>query len=50
MRHDILNSNQVFIHKHLPHNFLAEKIILSCLLISSEAIELATRTIPMEAF
>lgn len=35
---------------HLPHNFLAEKIILSCLLISSEAIEITLQTLPVEAF
>jgi replicative DNA helicase len=34
----------------LPHNFLAEKMILSCLLISSEAIDITFRTIPIEAF
>lgn len=50
MRQDTLNSNQIIINKHLPHNFLAEKIILSCLLVSSEAIELTSRAIPIEAF
>ena len=50
MKHDTLNSNQIIINKHLPHNFLAEKIILSCLLVSSEAIELTHRTLPIEAF
>jgi replicative DNA helicase len=42
---------QQFINKNsLPHNFLAEKMILSCLLISSEAIDITFRTIPIEAF
>nr|YP_009495817.1 DNA replication helicase [Plagiogramma staurophorum]AWT38256.1 DNA replication helicase [Plagiogramma staurophorum] len=42
---------QQFIKKNsLPHNFLAEKMILSCLLISSEAIDITFRTIPIEAF
>ena len=50
MRHNTLKSSQIIINKHLPHNFLAEKIILSCLLVSSEAIELTTRSIPIEAF
>jgi replicative DNA helicase len=50
MQQSNLKSNQIFIHEHLPHNFLAEKMILSCLLISSEAIELTTRTLPIEAF
>lgn len=43
-------SNQIFVNEYLPHNFLAEKMILSCLLISSEAIELTTRTLPVDAF
>lgn len=34
----------------LPHNFIAEKIILSCLLISYEAIELTIKTVRIEAF
>ena len=41
---------QILINKYLPHNFLAEKIILSCLLINSEAIEITIRTLPVEAF
>lgn len=36
--------------QYLPHNFLAEKIILSSLLISSEAIELTIRSIRIETF
>ena len=38
------------IEKYLPHNFLAEKMILSSLLINSEAIEITLRTLPIEAF
>jgi hypothetical protein len=30
------STQQILIQKHLPHNFLAEKMILNCLLISSE--------------
>ena len=41
---------QFIIKNSLPHNFLAEKMILSCLLISSEAIDLTFRTISIEAF
>jgi replicative DNA helicase len=37
-------------NKFLPHNFLAEKFILSSLLIRSEPIEIALRTIKPEAF
>ena len=35
---------------YLPHNFLAEKMILSCLLINSEAIEITSRAISIETF
>lgn len=34
----------------LPHNFLAEKTVLSCLLMSPEAVELVTRNLKVEAF
>jgi replicative DNA helicase len=40
----------LFINQQLPHNFLAEKMILSCLLINSEAIEITLKTLPVEAF
>nr|WAJ48278.1 Replicative DNA helicase [Haslea ostrearia] len=32
-------NDQLLIEKYLPHNFLAEKMILNCLLINSECIE-----------
>jgi replicative DNA helicase len=44
------NKRQILIEKYLPHNFLAEKMILSCLLINSEAIELTLNLIPIKAF
>ena len=44
------NSKQILIDKYLPHNFLAEKMILSCLLINSEAIEITLRTLSIDAF
>jgi replicative DNA helicase len=45
------NLNQSLIIKnYLPHNFLAEKIILSCLLINYEAIELTVKTVSIDAF
>ena len=50
MRQSSVDKEQISINKYLPHNFLAEKIILSCLLVSSEAIELTNRTITVEAF
>ena len=34
----------------LPHNFMAEKIILSCLLINYEAIEITIKTVRVETF
>jgi replicative DNA helicase len=34
----------------LPYNFLAEKIVLSCLLISYEAVEITIKTIRVETF
>jgi replicative DNA helicase len=40
----------VVIKNYLPHNFLAEKMILSSLLISSEAIDVTLRTISTETF
>lgn len=44
------NSGRLLIEKYLPHNFLAEKIILSSLLISSAAIEITTRTVNVNTF
>ena len=44
------NKNQILIDKYLPHNFLAEKMILSCLLINSEAIEVTIKTISPDVF
>ena len=34
----------------LPHNFIAEKIILSCLLTNYEAIEITIKTVRVETF
>ena len=44
------SNEQLFIDKYLPHNFLAEKMILTCLLINYEAIEMAAKTLPQTAF
>jgi replicative DNA helicase len=44
------NKKQILIDKYLPHNFLAEKMILSCLLINSEAIEIIKKTVSAEVF
>ena len=43
-------TGRLTIEKYLPHNFLAEKIILSSLLISSEAIDLCLKTLTTETF
>jgi len=43
-------SEPIVIKNYLPHNFLAEKMILSSLLISSEAIDITLRTISIETF
>lgn len=40
----------LLIETYLPHNFLAEKMILSCLLINSEIIEVTLQMLPIEAF
>jgi replicative DNA helicase len=45
-----MKKRQILVENYLPHNFLAEKAILNCLLVNSEAIELTTRTISAEAF
>lgn len=50
MENSNVTGKQVVIDKYLPHNFLAEKMILSCLLINSEAIEITVKTISMEVF
>jgi replicative DNA helicase len=44
------NRKQIVIEKYLPHNFLAEKMILSCLLINSDAIEMTSKMISAEVF
>ena len=44
------NTKQILVDKYLPHNFLAEKMVLSCLLINAEAIEFTLDTLSIEAF
>ena len=43
-------NEHIFLQKHLPHNFLAEKMILNCLLISSESVEVTFQALSVEAF
>lgn len=44
------NTGHLTIEKYLPHNYVAEKIILSSLLISSEALEIVFRNVKVETF
>ena len=50
MQQFTIKNEQILIKEHLPHNFLAEKMLLSSLLINSEAIEITLKVIPIEAF
>ena len=50
MKSDNLETEQFFIETYLPHNFLAEKMVLSCLLINSEITEITLQMLPVEAF
>jgi replicative DNA helicase len=43
-------NEQILIDKNLPHNFLAEKMILSCLIANSETIEMTFQILPTNAF
>ena len=45
-----MSKTPLFLEKSLPHNFLAEKMILSCLLINFEAIEFTISILPVNAF
>ena len=40
----------MIIEKYLPHNFLAEKMVLNCLLINSESVEITVKSLSIEAF
>ena len=50
MKNSNENLDSSDIQNYLPHNFLAEKIILSSLLLSSEAIEITLRNVKVETF
>jgi replicative DNA helicase len=45
-----LNEKQISINKYLPHNFLAEKMVLSCLLINSTSIEITIKSLSIDSF
>lgn len=40
----------IYHHQYLPHNFLAEKMLLSCLLINSEVINITMKNLSIECF
>ena len=44
------NQNKVLINTSLPHNFLAEKMILSCIICNSEVIEIIQQNLTVDAF
>ena len=44
------NTGQLIIDQYLPHNYIAEKIILSSILISSDALEIVFRNLKVETF
>lgn len=50
MKQPFSNKNEIVGEQYLPHNFLAEKMILSSLLVNSEAVEVTLRVLPSEAF
>ena len=44
------NINKFLIKESLPHNFLAEKMVLSCMIFNSEAIEIIQKNLSRESF
>ena len=50
MVQSITNDEEILINDYLPHNFLAEKLILSCLLNSFDSLENTIKILPIEAF
>ena len=46
----IQNNSHPQINDYLPHNFLAEKAILSSLIVNSHIIETTLKTLPVDAF
>lgn len=45
-----MKKEQIVVKKNLPHNFLAEQMILNCLILNSETIKFTIRLLPIEAF
>ena len=50
MKNSDKNLNHLYIKNYLPHNFLAEKIVLSSLLINNEIIENALNNLTTQTF
>jgi replicative DNA helicase len=46
----IIQTRESDFDNYLPHNFLAEKMVLSCMLTNSEAIEFIIKTVNVESF
>ena len=43
-------NDPIITEKYMPHNFLAEQMVLNCLLINTESIEFTIKTLSIEAF
>ena len=43
-------TNKILLNNSLPHNFLAEKMILSCSLVNPETLELTRKNLVIDAF
>ena len=50
MQQDSKSDNYLCVSNYLPHNFLAEKIILSSLIVNPESLEIIIRSITVEVF
>lgn len=45
-----MKQEHILIKKNLPHNFLAEQMILNCLILNSETIKVSLKLLPTSAF
>jgi len=45
-----MKKEKLYLDNSLPHSFLAEKAILSCILTSREALEISIQNVPVDAF
>jgi len=44
------NNEKIVVQNSLPHNFLAEKMILGCIIFNSEALEITRQNLVVNAF